>query len=785
MSRVLRHLSICGIALFIAFAIGCEPQFEDDICEVDDDCFVDEECIDGRCVIDEDFDNDNQVETNECGGTAILEGSPGDPCGPCDLDQLECSDDGNALICDGETPCPELDVVTTQPTDVDATTATLNGDVQEFPHEEEITDIGFCWGGDEEPTHDGADCESLDAVPDQTGAFSLNIEELSQGTLYYTAVFWTLDDDETEYGNDVSFVTLAPTVEDVETEETSDAVIVTWSEADGAVGYEVLAGGDSVAEIDDPEEITDDGELTYEDETAPAGTVSAPGEFAASDDTWEGVELTWEPAESLDGPEVDYEIVAQYPDADSDPSEAVPGQRLGPEPTGYEAYIGDEEPDEEDWVFIAGSDATSHLFDDPEDAPLAVVDPGEISASDGEFYGHVLLEFEEDAEIVEIPVETYRLRATFGEDDESAGDYAEDEGQRQPDDIFPTWYRSDTDDVDGDYSMLPYATFETHEDTTAPEDGSVRHYFAEVAGPGAAAADTNTDSGFRAVAPAPEGLQASTDDADEVTLQWDSVDDADEYVIYADGDAVDTIDATDDPGYTTGDDAVVPEADLPPAPDPSAAGDAQAVTITWPEVSTDDSVHEVAFTVATVIDDSEGPQSDPATGYRAAPEISHYEITVEGADDWQPTDQSTEHVADAPPPAIVYGAPTAEDTSEGVALDLEELDDEVPLDVEDGDEQTWQLQTVDTAERTSDPAEVSGQRTADAEDVTARWMFEEEDDQWTELPDGDIDSTDASYVDEEIGDGETRNYRVDGEIADTDDTASSSDQLEHTYEEPQ
>lgn len=501
MRRILRHSVFFGATLLALGIMSCEPQFEDDICDTDDDCFPDEECVDAQCVLadnacagDEDCASDEEcvdhrceaIPENECGGLEPLEGAVGDPCGPCDLDLLECAEDGDSLVCDGETECPELDLITTQPTDVEATTATFNGRLDEFPHDEQIVDLGFCWATDDEPTM-ADDCAALAEVPEDTGEFSLDVDGLRPGTAQYVRAYSETDAGTENYGNAVDFMTEAPAPEGLETESSTDAVLLSWDEVEGAEGYEIHADSDILDTIDDPEQ------TSYEDESAPAGSLSAPQQVEASTDRTDGIELTWEAAEPVDGSAIEYQIVAVYPDAASAPSEAVEGHRDGPAPSGYELYIGDdEEPGEEDWMLLG--DGLDYL---DEDAPYAAIDAGEISASKGEYENYVFLEFSEAAES-EFVEETYRLRATYGEDDEYSGDTSpETEGHRDVGELQFQWYYTEDSQADkGDFDTLDGADDTTFEDYDAPDDGSSRWYFAEVSADGAETETTDVDEGF-------------------------------------------------------------------------------------------------------------------------------------------------------------------------------------------------------------------------------------------------------------------------------------------------
>lgn len=483
-------LNFMAIALFTT---ACQPEFEDDICDDADDCFVDEQCVNERCVVDHDYDFDagteddaeeNAGEENECGGTEPLSDSPGDACGPCDLDAYECTDDGD-LVCDGDTECPDY-LLTLEATDVTATTATLHAELQAMVPGGDIDAIGFCVDTEEEPGLDDLDCQTLDETPSDVGPFELDVDELDVATEYFARAYLVGDDDFEEYGNEISFVTDSPAPQ-ITTESTEEAVIISWDEVDGATGYNVLADGAIVEEIDDP------GVTSFEDETAPAGTLGAPQDYSATDDRTDGVELTWSPAQSSDGAGVDYQVVTTYPETDSEPSDVVEGHRLGPDPTGYEVYIGDDSPGADDWTSLG---STSSYLDD--DAPKAQITAGTITATKGDFESYVRLELS-GADITDADSQSYRLRATYGDDDEFFGaESSQFSGTRAASSIQYQWYRSQSDQ-DSDFDAIDGATQTEHNDSDAPADGSTRYYHAEVSADGADAETTPSDSGYRLV----------------------------------------------------------------------------------------------------------------------------------------------------------------------------------------------------------------------------------------------------------------------------------------------
>lgn len=480
MKRTLRHPLLYGVGLLVMALVastGCEPEFEDDVCSSDDECFPDEACVEERCVLTD----------NECGGQAPLEQAAGEPCGPCDLDLLECTADGEALSCDGQTPCPELDLITTQPTDITARTATFNGRLEEFPHEEELIEVGFCWARQEEATLVD-DCASLDDVPAEVGDFSLEVDGLRPGTAQYVRAYSISDADTEELANIVDFQTDPMAPEGFAAEGGPDAISLSWDEADGATGYELIAEGETLAEIDDPEQ------TTYDDETAPEGFVAAPQNFEASMDLEDGIEVSWDAPDTIAGASVEYELIAIYPDATSEPTDPVEANRDAPEATGFEIYIGEDDPSEIDWTFLG--EAQSY-FD--ENAPLGVITPGTITASKGEFADFVRLQFEE-APSIDVPQQSYQVRATYGDDDQFSGESTPMfQGQRQVGDLAIQWFRSPEEDADFPV-LIEHSGAMEYDDVDAPEDGTVSYYHATVSAPQAHPANTNTDTGYVATA---------------------------------------------------------------------------------------------------------------------------------------------------------------------------------------------------------------------------------------------------------------------------------------------
>src|SRR5690554_3984912 len=319
-------------------------------------------------------DVDPDAELNACGGIQELDNAPGDPCGPCNLDQFECQ--GAELVCDGETACPETDVITTTPTNITAEGAQLNGELAKLPIEG-LTELGFCWSATEaNPSLDNADCMAIEDVLEEPGDFSIVIQGLDAGTGYNVTAYFIDGDAEAGYGNTIDFITFAPAPANVVATVAGDSVTLTWDAADDALEYEVLRDGDSIATLS---------ELTYTDDEAPAGTLSGYEDLSVTQGIETGgVRLSWSPATGAAGAEIDYTIVAAYPDADSDPSDAASAQLEAPTVTGYEVQI-----DDGAWIDVGL--VTEYL---DEDAPEGEISAGTVEVTAGEHADRVELSVE-------------------------------------------------------------------------------------------------------------------------------------------------------------------------------------------------------------------------------------------------------------------------------------------------------------------------------------------------------------------------------------------------------
>ncbi len=737
---------------------GCEPQFTDHVCESDLDCFPDERCVVQRCRPAPDTGPD--VELNECGGTEVLEHSVGDPCGPCDLDQWECS--GTELVCDGETACPELDLITTIPTSITPTTATLNGRIQEFPLDD-LLEVGFCWALSPEPGFDD-DCASLTEVPATTGDFSLDVDGLTVGTTHYVRAYSITDADEI-FANEVEFTTqsLTPVLE---TDSSTAAVLLSWAPVAEATGYEILADGALLTTIDDP--LVD----SYEDTSAPAGSLSAPQNGAASEGRTDGIRVTFDPPEATPGDSVEYVLVALF-DGSQAESDPVDGFRSAPVVLNYEVMpLGD------DWIDI-GLD-TAFL---DEDAPLAPVTPGAVTASKGEFPGHVRVQ-NGGPTIGTAPARSYIVRARISPT-ETTAETPEFEGRRATSASFSRqWYRTNgPDDDPTDYEPLPGATTATFNDESAPASGSIRHYRVEISIAGGETTLSDSDFGFRAHPGSVGNLSATNVTATSADLSATVTNDgaplaSDHGFTYSlspnpvfPADASSTVvnffeyegntalsttieglpsettvyvrafmhnfagtNYSDEFSFTT-------EA-LPEPPDFTATGSPSAVDLSWTPV-------------------------DGAQGYRIWRNAGIVTTTDSGDDD-----SFSDSAAQAPQTNL--SGLTVEQVNDTAVLSAN------PITGSDGSIATYEVAAInDAGQPSANRAEAQGARTW--EPPTAWWEFHDGDDDWQTLQ--TVDPDDPGTVDPAPPtDGTTRSYRLRSQIGDATDTLTTSSVLDFTYE---
>lgn len=189
-------------------------------CAVNDDCTPGSHCDDGVCLPGACRDADK----NACGGCSALTGSPGDACGVCNKDELSCTTDGEALVCNGNTACDAPTVTTDEVTGITQYAAVLNGtlvDAGDAP----VVQHGFCYSESPLPAlnEDDSICSNLGVLA-EGGFFSEPIGDLELNTTYFVRAY-ALNDGGVAYGTELSFNTLAAKLPVVTTDSVSSPFI--------------------------------------------------------------------------------------------------------------------------------------------------------------------------------------------------------------------------------------------------------------------------------------------------------------------------------------------------------------------------------------------------------------------------------------------------------------------------------------------------------------------------------------------------------------------------------
>lgn len=526
-----------------------------DECELSAQCEEGDRCLDGRCVPLDCQDVVCDVDETCYQGVCYPDCETSEDCddefatcedGACVLPN--CVDDG--MTPDGE-ECPLLDFDTGEPVDVEATEATLIGEIYELP-EDPPAEHGFCWSSDsDEPElgDDDSECVSV-GPPLEEGEFSYRVEDLDPGTEYHVrAVFaedFEADGDQDLYlGAVVEMLTQAPEVTDVSaTQGTSlESVEVSWQPVDGATGYQVQRDGDTIGTVDDDvTELSDDSAEPSPGAKAPSDVVASQGDYH------DVITVEWQEAEVEAAPVHEYTVIALYPDTSSAASEPAEGYLDSEEISHYEVEIDGE------WTEVGL--ATSY---DDENAPSPTLEAGEVIATSGDH-----------TDYVEVTIDN-----------------------------------SVTEDGDG----VEYRVRAMTESTEGEESDSV--------------------TGYR-------GVQDP------------------EVEIYRDGDLIATVDS-----FSYQDEG----ADAPGTPEAvtamASSGDyREHVVVEWDDADVPDGTsHD--YTAIVVDGPNAGDESDPATGYRGAYEVTSYEIEIDGGD-WSDVGHTTTYTdEDAPAPVLEAGDITA------------------------------------------------------------------------------------------------------------------------------
>ena len=289
----------------------------------------------------------------------------------------------------------EVSVSTIAVEDVTDTAATFRGEIFDLS-DQTVADHGFCWSAQSDLSEE---CEFLGEV-NVAGSFSHRVDELTRGQGYSVRAVVVVAE-ERDYGDELDFSTEAPSVTGVEAGQGVDeeGVEISWDEMPDAEGYRLYRDGEQVIELGM--------ETSYLDDEPESGELIAPQEVTASQgDFGEYVEVRWEPVDEgdLDGAQHHYAVRAIYADVESELSDEVPGLVEGVEVAHYEIEVNGES-----WLQVEDEE----LFRD-EEAPLAELEIGEPSASQGDFLDFVRVQLELYSAYTEVQ---YRVRAVSVDDE--------------------------------------------------------------------------------------------------------------------------------------------------------------------------------------------------------------------------------------------------------------------------------------------------------------------------------------------------------------------------------
>ena len=403
-----------------------------------------------------------------------------------DLEELDQGDAGHFDIQEDDVEGLDADVagplglVTVDVDQISVTSATFYGAFDD-PPTGDIEEFGFCWGVQPQPAHTQGECHVVDEVDDQT-TFRHTVQELSAGREYFVRAFATPRGEASDFANELSFSTHAPSVEQVDVVAGNEpgTLEIHWDTVAGATEYRLLRDGEELVVV----EAEGADAMSHVDDDLHID-ISPPANVSASFDEQEQfVELSWQAVTLGEGQNTvvhHYSVVALYPDVQADPAEEVEGSLDATEVTHYEFQLdGGQWEEFDEGELIVEGDIFS--YEDHELAEEVSFEPGEPSVSQGEYFRSIRVELP-DLEFAAQPTE-YRIRAVT---DAGAGEHSGPAtAARRVGELQVQWQRSEGPE-DGDYVVVPQGFFEgmvdeieEFVDTDVPLDGEVRYYRAHV-----------------------------------------------------------------------------------------------------------------------------------------------------------------------------------------------------------------------------------------------------------------------------------------------------------------
>ena len=384
------------------------------------------------------------------------------------------------------TPPPA--VTTNAATNVEATTATLNGNVTAI-NDTSITERGFDWDTDSGAPYANSWTE---AGSWSTGVFSYSGGTFNTGTTYYFRAKAKNNTLNWGYGSELTFLTkpAAPTNVAATDGTWTDKVVITWTKSTGATGYRVYR--DSV----DVSGLLGD-VATYDDTGASAGVIT-PGTASATDGTSGSLVTLSIAGESVaNGTTHTYKVVASNATGNSADSVTNTGYRG----VGAITYAWQRSAADSDAAYSAIGGATTDPYDDA-GAPDPVITPGTGDASDGTSVLHVVLSVAGESVADGAGRWYYCIVSATGC---TSQDTNHNRGYQGAQAMTYAWQRSAADS-DATFSSIAGegGTTDPYNDTNGVVDPDGRWYYCILSSTGASNADTTHNRGYKAAADPPD-----------------------------------------------------------------------------------------------------------------------------------------------------------------------------------------------------------------------------------------------------------------------------------------
>ena len=581
-------------------------------------------------------------ELNACGGEGTLSpAGPGTACGACGDGAFACDDSDplrRTTVCEGASAlnaCGGCGMLPQPLGSLCDTCGTWSCDPEGAPTSTCIEPVEGCT---EPLTCDDLGCESQGRSCVETDG---DLDAACAGCLPSHALVDDACVPEAEVPTGISVTSDGPL-----------NILVSWSVAANATGYRVYRCDSSDCSDDDEwDELTIEpveDTIFVDDSALGPALPPAPGTIAATQDDTASVKVTWSPVVAPLAPRYSYRATAVGLAGESEPSESAEGAREEVPITGYERRIGSGP-----WQLIAGG-LVSQWVDT--DAPSATLVAPTINVSQGVYADYVRLEASGAAANRGL-TRDYQVRAITAQGQGTASATAT--GWRVAGGLRYQWQRSAGASADS-FSNLPGADAPLEEDRDAPSDGAVRWYRVVVSADGTSDVTSSNASGSR-LPPlgVPGNVSASSDIEAHVLVRWDALGGALGYHVYRNG-----VKLTNGTGITattyTDTGAAAPSGSWQaPSGVTASTNIADWIDVQWTAPQRPLGT-EAIYTVRAVNAAGEGPSSAQATGRRAAPVLTGYqvEVTNGASSSWVATNSTNATWTDgsAPNATIVGGS---------------------------------------------------------------------------------------------------------------------------------